>query len=574
MANPNNSKYNYLLENNAKYMNLTALSFGERKVTFEELHDRIEKYTKILYAKGIREGDVIGVMALNTPESVYLLYALDNVIGAITVGLNPLDNAEKVRADIEKVKPKMVISVDTFYQNIKEAEKALNFSTILYSPLESVDNLKMKIGYKLMQISKGNFKLDRNANLKYLAKKNYNDIILHPNNYSTDKLTDILFTGGSTGTHKGVDLAGAGLNYVVEGMNSIFQAEPGMVHLGNIPIGHMAYGRMIMHYALCNNMELALTLKALPRDFYDEIVRTHANAAVGGPPHWVSLIEQHGDIFVPNSKIKQGSLSELHYATSGGEAKKVSTDKAINDALRFGGSDAVLGDGLGATETWASIMINNGKIHTPGTIGKPISTIEVKLVNPETGLECKPGEKGVLYVSGPSVMLGYHNNPEETEKVVKVFDDGKRWVNIGDYLQQQENGEYKYVGRQKRNFVSGIENIYPEQIENLLLQIPEIREVLVTAIPDEMVQFIPRYHISLYSENIDLKDLEEKIYYLVSTKLGDNWLPGSIVYYDKPLERMSNSKINLAYYVEEDKKALANGTLNNDVVKLSLMKRI
>ena len=234
MANPNSSKYNYLLENNAKYMNLTALSFGERKVTFEELHDRIEKYTKILYAKGIREGDVIGVMALNTPESVYLLYALDNVIGAITVGLNPLDNAEKVRADIEKVKPKMVISVDTFYQNIKKSEKALNFSTILYSPLES----------------------------------------------------------------------------------------------------------------------------------------------------------------------------------------------------------------------------------------------------------------------------------------------------------------------------------------------------LVTAIPGEMVQFIPRYHISLYSENIDLKDLEEKIYYLVSTKLGDNWLPGSIVYYDKPLERMSNSKINLAYYVEEDKKALAHGTLNNDGVKLSLMKRI
>lgn len=201
-------------------------------------------------------------------------------------------------------------------------------------------------------------------------------------------------------------------------MNSIFPAEPGMIHLGNIPFGHMAYGRSILHYALCNNMEYALTLKAMPSDLYDEIVRTHANAAVGGPPHWVSLIEQQGDKFVPSSRLKPGSLSELHYATSGGEAKKESTENAINEALKYCGSDAKLGDGLGATETWASMMINNGKIHHSGTVGEPISTLEVKLVDSDTGKEVKDGEKGLLYVSGPSVMIGYHNNPEETEKVI------------------------------------------------------------------------------------------------------------------------------------------------------------
>ena len=72
------------------------------------------------------------------------------------------------------------------------------------------------------------------------------------------------------------------------------------------------------------------------------------------------------------------------------------------------------------------------------------------------------------------------------------------------------NGEYKYIGRQKRNFVSGIENIYPEEIENLLLELPEVREVVVTPIPDEMVQFIPRYHISLYDKNIDYDTFENE----------------------------------------------------------------
>lgn len=573
MANANNSKYNYMLEQNKKYMNYTALTFGDRKITYEEMHDRIEKYVRMLYSKGVRNGDIIGVCALNTPESVYLLYALD-IIGAVVVGYSPLDNKEKIKKDIELTKPKMVISVDMCYSNFKEFEKALNFSTILYSPMESAQDMKLKIGYKLLQLKQGNFKLDKESNLKSLLKKNYSDVQYIKAPYIEDRLTDIMFTGGSTGVHKGVDLAGNGLNSVVEGMNSIFPAEAGMVHLGNIPIGHMVYGRMIMHYALSNNMEFALTLKALPKDFYDELVRTHATAAVGGPPHWVSLIEQQGDIFVPSSKLKKNSLSELHYATSGGEAKKATTDKAINEALKFCGSDAKLGDGLGATETWASMMINNGKVHNQGTIGEPISTIDIKLVNPETGKIVKKGEKGLLYVSGPSVMLGYHNNPEETEKVISYDENGKKWINIGDYLQELETGEYKYVGRQKRNFVSGIENIYPEELENLLLTLPEVREAVITAIPDEMVQYIPRYHISLYDKNIDYKEFEEKLRLLVCSKLSDSWLPGSIQYYNNPLERMSNSKINVAYYKEQDMIAIENGTINNEEAKKLRLKNI
>ena len=573
MKNINETKYNYMLEQNKDFMNLTALSYGDRKISYEEMHDRIEKYVRLLYSKGVRQGDVIGICAFNTPESVYLLYALD-IVGAIVVGYSPFDNKEKTKLDIEMTKPKMVISVDMCYKNFKDWEKALNFSTILYSPVDSLDDKKIKIGYKLLQLKNGNFKLSKDRNLKSLLKRNYTDVDYVKAPFVQDGLRDILFTGGSTGVHKGVELSDNGLNSVVEGMSSIFPAEPGMIHLGNIPFGHMAYGRSILHYALCNNMEYALTIKAMPSDFYDEIVRTHATAAVGGPPHWVSLIEQQGDKFVPSSRLKPGTLTDLHYATSGGEAKKETTENAINEALKYCGSDAKLGDGLGATETWASMMINNGKIHHSGTVGEPISTLEVKLVDPDTGKEVKDGEKGLLYVSGPSVMIGYHNNPEETEKVISYDENGKRWINIGDFLMKTPDGEFKYVGRQKRNFVSGCDNIYPEELENLLLTIPEIREVVVTPISDEMVQYIPRYHISLYNTDIDYKDLEERINALVMSKLNENWLPGSIAYYDKPLERMQNSKVNISYYKELDQKALENNEIDNTSAKQLRLRKI
>lgn len=548
--NPNDRKYNYMLNRNQKYMNYVALTSFGRKITYEEMHDRIEKYVRILYSKGIRKGDVIGVCTLNTPESVYLLYALD-IIGAVVVGYSPFDNKTRVKTDIEMTMPKMIITVDMAYSNFKDYEKALNFSSILYSPLESCSDLKLKLGYKGIQLTKGNFKLLRNSNLHSLLKRDY-EIDVKKAIYKQDELTDIMFTGGSSGVHKGVELAGNGLNYVVEGMNSIFDAEPGMIHLGNIPFGHMVYGRMIMHYALCNNMELALTLKALPNDFYDELVRTGANAAVGGPPHWVSLIEKNGNEFVPNSKLRKGSLINLHYATSGGEAKKVSTDKAIKEALRYCGSDAILGDGLGATETWASMMINNGKKNTPGTIGNVISNLKVKLVDPNTGEKVECGEKGVLHVSGPSVMLGYHNNKFETDKVLYYDEEGTKWCNIGDYLVELETGEYKYIGRQKRNFVSGVENIYPEELEELISTLPEVREVIVTPVSDEMRQYIPSYHISIYDESLDTEAFERKLKKFVESKLSENWLPGYIEYTLEPLQRMANSKIDVEYYKKRD----------------------
>ena len=124
MDSINKSKYDYLLDQNKNYMDLTALSFGERKITYEEMHDRIEKYVRLLYAKGVRQGDIIGICALNTPESVYLIYALD-IIGAITVGYNFFDNKEKIKKDIELTKPKMVITVDMFYSNFKKFEEII-----------------------------------------------------------------------------------------------------------------------------------------------------------------------------------------------------------------------------------------------------------------------------------------------------------------------------------------------------------------------------------------------------------------------------------------------------------------
>lgn len=575
MSNPNQKKYDYLLEQNENFMDLIALSTFDRKITYEEMHESIQKYARLLYKKGVREGDVIGVCALNVPESVYLLYALD-IIGAIVVGFSPLDNKYKIKKNIELTKPKMIITVDMKYKDFKSNEKALNFSTIAYSIVDSLPNIKLKTSYKAIQLLKGNTPLSKNCNLLKLLKEELSEVIVTPSQYVENQLTDIMFTGGSTGVNKGVDLAGNGLNSVIEGMKYMYPENffTGQTYLGNIPLGHMVYGRVIMHIALTNNMNYALTLKALPKDFYGEMLRTNAFAAVGGPPHWASLVEKQGDIYIPREDIKPGSLSNLHLATSGGEAKTKVIEDAVNNALAYAGSQVPLGDGLGATELWSVITLSSGFKYKPYIIGSPISTIETKLINPETGEMVKRGEPGILNVSGASVMIGYHNSPEETNKVISYDEEGKKWCSTGDVLKELEDGSFEYVGRIKRNFVSGIENIYPEQLEDLISTLPEVREVVVTSIPDELVQYLPKYHISLMDENIDYKEFESKLCAIVEKKLGENWLPCSIEYTFKPLKRMTNSKLDISYYQKKDTKEYEEGQINSEEAQKLRLKKM
>lgn len=552
-VNPNQTKYDYMLESSKNHMDNIALTFEDRKITYEELFESIDRYAKLLHSKGVQKGDIIGICSLNTPEAVYLIYAL-NLLGAIVVGYSPFDSKEKVKIDIEMTKPKMIITTDFSYGNFKDIEKALNISTILYSPFESSGNWKLKLGYNLLQLKKGNFTLVRDKKLKNLLKNSVEGVELPNVPYAEGELSDIMFTGGSTGIHKGVELNDIGLNSEIEGMKLLYDENffDGFTYLGQIPFGHMAFGRSILHAALTNNMTFALSLKAMPKDFYSELVRTKANGASGGPPHWTSLIEMKNGIYVPRSDLKPNSLSNLKVAFSGGEAKKEATEDAINQALAFCGSQTKLGDGLGATETWGSNILNTGNYFKEGMLGVPISTLKVKLINPETGEPVKRGEQGLLYLSGPSIMIGYHKNPTETNKVISYDSDGNKWLNLGDYLKEDEDGFYKFVGRQKRNFVCGCDNIYPEQIEELLQTLPEIREAIVTPISDDILQFIPSYHISLYSNEIDFESFEKRVRKLIAINIGESALPRKIEYTTEPLIRMMNSKIDVEYYKKMD----------------------
>ena len=513
---PNCTPTEFLRQRNKNYMDYIAISSEDgRKITYEQMHEEIERYTKYLYyVEGIRREDRVGISMLNCPESIYILYALYE-IGCEVIGLNPFNNNLRMNKDIMDTKPTRVIVINGMQNNLVN----INVSPIIYP----VDEKKIKRVEDKPDIE------------KY---------------YEPDRVTDVIFTGGTTGNHKGTELVGNGINCVAQALDHVFVAKPGMTQLGNIPFSNMCFGRITLHYALANNLNFASTTKFMPQDFVPEIIRTHSDAVTGGPVHWNTL---HN-----NPLIKPGVFSNLIQATSGGEYFKPAEEALANEALKNGGSKTTIGSVLGMTEFWAPVMVCMGGKNTKGTIGYPIPYTKVKVVD-ENFREVKDGECGSLLLSGPAMMKGYRNRPNDTLNAFWTDENNVKWYITGDNVKKSLDNpnEYIYIGRSKRNFVCGIDNIYPEQIENLLLEIDEnIKEVAVTKIPDAKYQYLPIYHICVDSMNFDQKDLENKINTMIVNHIGSSALPAKIFYTLEYLPRTSNAKIDYALLEKNDNETL------------------
>lgn len=571
---PNDTLYNFLYERNKNYMDYIAIEFANLKITYEELHTRIDEYARALYKRGVREGDIIMISVANTPEAVFLAYAL-NKLGAIVCPISPLENEYKILNDLKLVKPKMFIGINDAYKNFKNASRKFseaNIDVILFPAVASIDNKMLHTMYGAKQFIDGNMLLASDHRLlKVLEKgKDYADTVFP--SYKPGTTSDIMFTGGSSGIHKGTDLDGNGLNAVVRSLDYVLPLKPGETFLGNLP-QFMAFGKLSLHYALCKSLNVGLTMKAMPKDFAGEIYRLKPNGAFGGPIQWESLVRhvisqidnpdlQHfdklknsdGGTYKEYLKLlkeelmkmdkKNLDLSFLKLPVSGGEQLKSFSENVCSLVLQELGAPDELWNGLGMTEMWAPISVKRGKINSTGTVGTIIPFNNYKIVDPNSYEELDYNQPGLLLVNGPGMMKGYYQNQEETDKVILKDNNGVKWLMTGDIALALPNGEIKYIDRAKRCFVCGVENIYPQQIENLLSEFAEIRETIVTKIKDEQLQYVPKYHISLNDPNVDFDKLEAKINKTIEKTLGKSATARYVEFYLEPLPRTANGKLD------------------------------
>ena len=490
LSYPDVSMYEMVRRCANKNPELIAYSYYGNKVTYKTYIKKIDTCANAFARLGVQRGDVVSIVMPNTPEAIISFYAL-NKIGAVINMIHPLSSEEEIKYAMETTKTKYALVADIVYKKVKNIKKDLKLSKIIFSPVsESMDTIT-KIGYKLKTIGKvDNFLTeDTVAFSRFYARSKF----------FTGKIKDLgtgkdeavmLHSGGTTGKPKCVVLTNKNFNAVALGLLETTQdMGPGVSTLSIMPIFH-GFGLACTFHAVNITGGEAIILPTVSPKSFDETILKYKPNTIGCVP---SLLES-----IPNSKkLEDEDLSFLKCIICGGDGISDKLCEKLNNFLYDHGSPAKVRAAFGMTECTAGVTMVPKDKYKMGSIGYPIPDTEVKIIDPDTHKECITNEVGEICISGPSVMKGYLNDPEETENVLKKHKDGKIWMHSGDLGYKDEDDCIFFKSRLKRMIVTSGYNVYPGQIEQIILEHPYVEKCAVVGVPHPYKKEVVKAYIVL-----------------------------------------------------------------------------
>ncbi len=484
------SIYEYMLDSSREYKNNVAINYFNNKITYNDLYNNIDVVAKGLIEFGVKQGDIVTICLPNIPEAVYIFYAC-NKIGAVADIIHPLSNSNQVKYYLKESKSRFLFLVDFNYINFKDIIKeTLVYKTILISPKNSMP-LSLFIGYSLIRGLK--VKSPKRYQHEYMkwneflfyGVNNRNDFKA---NVKKDDLALILHSGGTTGSPKGIMISNYSFNAIAQqSAVNVIDVRPKDKIVTLLPIFHGFGLGICVHTPLCLGVEVILMPEYDANHFYKIWKNDKPHVILGVPTLWEGMMS--------NKKFDKVTLENLKYIISGGDYLTVNNETRINNFLHKHGAKVNISKGYGMTESVAATCYTFPGTNEPGSIGIPMVGNTYKICD-ENGKTLKNGEEGEICVSGPTLMMGYLNNQEETDKIIKV-ENGKRWLHTGDIGYIALNGIVYYTGRSKRMIVVSGFNVYPSQIEEVISKHPMVDKVCVIGIPHPYKMHVPKAVIVL-----------------------------------------------------------------------------
>ena len=443
----------------------------KKRYSYLELDKRATKFARVLLDNGITKGDLVAVLSINRIEYVDFFMATAK-IGAILVPFNIRLTAQEIISLMKKIKPSVLLYDSQFVSvtyELKKTKLIESYMTIGENSVNGDPNSQ-----QLMQNASGS-EVER-------PKINFEDPHL------------ILFTGGTTGLPKGAVLSHRlifwnSVNTIMSwGLNSD-DIQPLMFplfHTGGWNVLLLPFYHLGAKSILMGDFNPDKTLK---------IIDTEKCTIVIGVPTMFHMIAN-----LP--QFQTANLESVKIFISGGAPCPVSLME------RYWARDKLFKMGYGLTEVGPNNFYLPEKDikQKPTSVGLPVFHCDAKIVNTEIKKVVNQGEIGELLLRGPHIFSGYWDEPEETKKTIEA--DG--WVHTGDLANQDKEGFYYIVGRKKEMFISGGENIYPVEIEELIYQHPAIDLAAVIGVPDEKWGEVGKAIITLKSgKSINVEGLRE-----------------------------------------------------------------
>lgn len=459
--------YDAIYEASCKWPHNTAIEYFDTQITYRELIKKINKVAAALKALGAEKGERITVCMPNTPEAVYMFYAI-NEIGAVANMVHPLSSEKEIEDYLIQSGSKIMLCIDVSYPKVEAIIKNTKLEQlVVVSPTRSMD-LIVRAVYKLTKGRKNHINKSQRIITwdKFLSKSSR--FVGNPHarvNPKDDAV--IMYSGGTTGKPKGIILSNLNFNAQALGAKYLVPElfKPSYSFMAFLPNFHAFGMGCCIHMPLYFGARTFLIPQFNPKKFKSYIKKYKVDILVGVP----TVFE-----YLTKIKFKKDDLKNVKFVVSGGDMISMSNKEIINEFLRAHGSKAVIENGYGLTEASGGFIFSPRSIALePDSIGYPIPDNEVIIMDLKSKKEAKLGEDGEILVRGLSVMKGYLNSPEETEQAfIKI--GTKKYLRTGDIGYADERGVIHFRSRLKRMIISNGYNIYPATIEEATLKCKNI----------------------------------------------------------------------------------------------------
>ena len=484
-----------LLEAAEKSPQAPALVFFGRITTYGELDARTASLAGALRQLGLAPGERLGIFLPNCPQLVMAYHAALR-LGAVAVMLNPLLSPKELAYQLADSGATRLVLLDHFLPRLTEIRAQVDLTHIIITSLTEALPWPLRWLYP--------FKARRDGLATGFApgpnRYAFRELLKHPPGTilplpEPGDLAVLQYTGGTTGIPKAARLTHGNLMANVAQINAwLPQVRYGAERLmGLLPFTH-SFG-----LTACLNwpMSQGAMIVVLPRfeigNFIKAMRKYRPTMLPGVPTLFVALIN--------DPRLPSLDLSALWACISGSAPLPLEVRDRF-EAL----SNCTMMEGYGLTEAAPVTHFNPIQGKRPaGSMGIPLPSTQVKVVDQEDGArELPPGEVGELIIQGPQVMEGYWRNPEETAMVLK---DG--WLHTGDLARMDEDGYFYIVERKKDLIIAGGYKIYPREVEEVLYQLPGVKEAAALGVPDAYrgetvkVVIVPQDGVTLSAADVE-----------------------------------------------------------------------
>ena len=474
------SMYDKLAEIATNYPDYIAYDFMGGKVKYRDFINKVDECARALAAIGVKEGESVTICMPNAPQAVIMFYAV-NKIGAIANMVHPLSGEKEIEFCLKQASSVVCLTLDQFYGKFENIRGNVPLRSLILTSIKDVLSPVKRKGYYLAEGRKIK-KVPENAEIvwweKFLRDGNNYHGPFHAVRNAQDPAA-ILYSGGTTGTMKGILLSNLNFNALgqqIIATNPMFK--PGDKMLAVMPIFH-GFGLGVCIHSMLSSGGRCLLIPRFNPESYAKLLKKHKpNFIAGVPTLYEALLRL--------KTLNRVDLSCLKGVFSGGDSLSIELKKRFDDFLEQHNASIHVRERYGTTECVTASCLT--PIHTAkeGSIGLPFPDTYYKIVKPGTEEEVPYGEEGEICLSGPTVMMEYINNPKETADTLRKHADGLTWVHTGDLGIMDDEGFIYFKQRIKRMIITSGYNVYPSQIENALDAHELVHMSCVIGVPDPL----------------------------------------------------------------------------------------